>query len=64
MQYSRTGAGSILFGALILAAAWWLGWSSAPLNEAVTAMLLTAAAGGVILFGLFLFVAGLLLFFI
>ncbi len=64
MQYSRTGAGSALLGALILAAAWWLGWSSTPLNEAVAAMLLTAAAGGFVIFGLFLFLAGLLLFFI
>jgi hypothetical protein len=64
MQYSKTGLASIITGAAILGTAWWLEWSALPLKEAAAAMLATAVAGGAIIFGLFLFLAGLLLFFI
>ncbi|MFA4946647.1 MAG: hypothetical protein WC607_03880 [Candidatus Micrarchaeia archaeon] len=60
MGANKTAFGAMLFGFAILAAAWFVGYSSLAPQAAVTEMLLTALAGSIITFGLFLVVAGVL----
>lgn len=59
MAVNKTGLVAFVLGLAILLATWWLGFSFMP--HSVYAMLSTAAVGGVIILGVFLFLTGLLL---
>lgn len=61
MQFSKVGAGSLVFGLVFLAAIWQFGFSSPNVLHGVLTMLITAIVGGLIWFGLFVAVVGLLM---